>query len=209
MIYKDGEANTVSTSHALYDEMKALEAANPGLRFNVTFEQASFIEESISSVTREGALGALFAVIVILIFLSGTINGRYRPAWRSTLVTGVSIPLSVFMAFALLKWLPPITDLFLVPLASATHDIPVLGTIITLIHRLFPADFTLNIMTLSGMTVAVGRVVDDSIVVLENIYRHIQRGEDRRQAVLVGVRDVSIAILASTVTTVIVFCPSA
>jgi hydrophobic/amphiphilic exporter-1 (mainly G- bacteria), HAE1 family len=207
MIYKDGEANTVSTSHALYDEMKALEAAYPGLRFEVTFEQASFIEESISGVTREGALGALFAVIVILIFLSGTINGRYRPAWRSTLVTGVSIPLSVFMAFALLKWLPPITDVALAPLASATQDIPVLGAIVTLIHRLFPADFTLNIMTLSGMTVAVGRVVDDSIVVLENIYRHIQRGEDRQQAVLAGVREVSIAILASTVTTVIVFMP--
>jgi HAE1 family hydrophobic/amphiphilic exporter-1 len=207
MIYKDGEANTVSTSHALYDKMKALEDANRGLRFAVTFEQASFIEESISGVTREGALGALFAVIVILIFLSGTVNGRYRPAWRSTLVTGVSIPLSVFMAFALLKWLPPVTDVVLAPLASATQGIPVLGAVVTLIHRLFPADFTLNMMTLSGMTVAVGRVVDDSIVVLENIYRHIQRGEDRRQAVLVGVRDVSIAILASTVTTVVVFMP--
>lgn len=207
MIYKDGEANTVSTSHALYDKMEAIEAAYPGLRFETTFEQASFIEESISGVAREGVLGAVFAVIVILLFLSGTINGRYRPAWRSTLVTGVSIPLSVFMAFALLKWLPPVTDLVLVPLVSATQDIPVLGTIVTLIHRLFPADFTLNIITLSGMTVAVGRVVDDSIVVLENIYRHIQRGEDRRQAVLVGVRDVSIAILASTVTTVIVFLP--
>ena len=207
MIYKDGEANTVSTSHALYDAMKVLEAAYPGLRFEVTFEQASFVEESITGVTREGLLGALFAVIVILIFLSGTVNGRYRPAWRSTLVTGTSIPLSIFMAFALLKWLPPITDLALVPLASATQGIPVLGAIVTLIHRLFPAGFTLNIITLSGMTVAVGRVVDDSIVVLENIYRHIQRGEDRRQAVLVGVRDVSIAILSSTVTTVIVFLP--
>ena len=207
MIYKDGEANTVSTSHDLYDKMEALEAAHPGLSFDVTFEQASFVEESISGVTREGALGAFFAVIVILIFLSGTIKGRYRPAWRSTLVAGVSIPLSVAIAFALLKWLPPVTDLVLVPLASATQDIPVLGTIVMLIHRLFPASFTLNVITLSGMTVAVGRVVDDSIVVLENIYRHIQRGEDRRQAVVVGVRDVSIAILASTVTTMVVFLP--
>ncbi len=207
MIYKDGEANTVSTSHDLYDKMEAIEAAYPGLRFDVTFEQASFIEESISGVTREGSLGAFFAVIVILIFLSGTIKGRYRPAWRSTLVAGVSIPLSVAIAFALLKWLPPVTDLALVPLASATQGIPVLGTIVTLIHRLFPASFTLNVITLSGMTVAVGRVVDDSIVVLENIYRHIQRGEDRRQAVVVGVRDVSIAILSSTVTTMVVFLP--
>jgi multidrug efflux pump subunit AcrB len=206
-IYKTGEANTVSTSHDLYDQMKALEAAYPGLRFEITFEQASFIEESISGVTREGALGALFAVIVILIFLSGTVNGHYRLAWRSTLVIAVSIPLSVFTAFALLTWLPSVTDLVLVPLANATKDIPVLGTIVALIHSLFPADFTLNILTLSGMTVAVGRVVDDSIVVLENIYRHIQRGEDRRQAVLTGVHDVSIAILSSTVTTVIVFLP--
>jgi multidrug efflux pump subunit AcrB len=207
MIYKDGEANTVSTSHDLYAEMEALKAAYPGLRFNVTFEQASFIEESISGVAREGLLGALFAVIVILIFLSGTVNGHYRLGWRSTLVAGVSIPLSVFMAFALLTWLPSVTDVILVPLANATQDIPVLGTIVALIHSLFPADFTLNILTLSGMTVAVGRVVDDSIVVLENTYRHIQRGEDRRQAVLTGVHDVSIAILASTVTTVIVFLP--
>ena len=206
-IFKDGEANTVSVTHAIYDEMEALEEEYPGLRFDVTFEQASFIEESISGVTREGALGAIFAVIVILLFLSGIVQGRYRLAWRSTLVTGASIPLSVFMAFALLYWLPPVANLALEPLAGATRDIPVLGAIVTLIHRMFPVEYTLNIMTLSGMTVAIGRVVDDSIVVLENIYRHIQRGRDRKQAVLQGTRDVSIAILASTVTTVIVFMP--
>ena len=206
-VYKDSEANTVATTHALFDRMAELESEYPGLRFNVTFEQASFVEESISGVTREGILGAIFAVVVILLFLSGTVGGRYRLSWRSTLVTAVSIPLSVFMAFALLKWLPPVANVVLEPLVNATDDISVLGAIVLLLHRMFPVDFTLNIMTLSGMTVAVGRVVDDSIVVLENIYRHIQRGEDRKQAVLVGTRDVSIAILASTVTTAIVFVP--
>jgi HAE1 family hydrophobic/amphiphilic exporter-1 len=207
IIYKDGEANTVSVTHAIYDEMDGLEEAYGGLRFDITFEQASFIEESISGVTREGALGAIFAVIVILLFLSGMVRGRYRLSWRSTLVTAASIPLSVFMAFALLYWLPPAALVVLDPLLSATKDIPVLGAIVTLIHRMFPAGYTLNIMTLSGMTVAIGRVVDDSIVVLENIYRHIQRGGDRKQSVLQGTKDVSIAILASTVTTVIVFMP--
>ncbi|MFN2242334.1 MAG: efflux RND transporter permease subunit [Anaerolineae bacterium] len=207
IVYKDGEANTVTVTHAVYDQMDTLEEAYPGLRFDITFEQASFIEESISGVTREGALGALFAVIVILLFLSGTVRGRYHLSWRSTLVTAASIPLSVFMAFALLYWLPPVANLALEPLASATKDIPVLGAIIMLIHRMFPTEYTLNIMTLSGMTVAIGRVVDDSIVVLENIYRHIQRGDDRKQAVIQGTKDVSIAILASTVTTVIVFMP--
>jgi multidrug efflux pump subunit AcrB len=177
------------------------------LRFDIVFEQASFIEESISGVTREGGLGAIFAVIIILLFLSGYVGGRYRLSWRSTIVTAVSIPLSVFMAFALLRWLPSLTEVLFVPLANLTSGIPVLGVAVTALHRLFPLDVTLNIMTLSGMTVAIGRVVDDSIVVLENIYRHIQRGDDMRESVLMGTRDVAIAIFASTVTTVIVFLP--
>jgi HAE1 family hydrophobic/amphiphilic exporter-1 len=206
-IYKDGEANTVSVSHEVFDTMEELEAAYPGLSFDIVFEQSSFIEESITGVTREGALGALFAVLVILFFLSGTVNGRYKLNWRSTLVAAVSIPLSLMMAFALLYWLPPVVDVVLNPLVEATANIPILGSILNALHRLFPVGVTLNIMTLAGMTVAIGRVVDDSIVVLENTYRHIQRGEDQRSSVLIGTRDVSIAIFASTLTTVVVFLP--
>lgn len=68
---------------------------------------------------------------------------------------------------------------------------------------------SLNFMTLAGLAIAVGRVVDDSIVVLENIYRHIQAGEDRIQAAVVGTREVGPAIIASTLTTVVVFVPLA
>jgi HAE1 family hydrophobic/amphiphilic exporter-1 len=171
-VAKTQDANTVRASHAVMDRLDAF-AEELGIRFDYAFEQASFIEESISGVAREGALGALFAVFIILLFLSGMAHGRFRLGWRSTLVTAVSIPTSVMIGFALM--------------------------------RLF--GLTLNIMTLSGMTVAVGRVVDDSIVVLENIYRHIQRGEDRWRAAVDGTREVSIAIFASTVTTVAVFLP--
>ena len=66
---------------------------------------------------------------------------------------------------------------------------------------------TLNIMTLGGLAVAVGRVVDDAIVVLENIYRHRALGEDRLTAVINGPREVAGAITAATVTTVGVFLP--
>jgi HAE1 family hydrophobic/amphiphilic exporter-1 len=207
VIVQVSEGNTVSSTEAAFDLLDELETENSGLRFDVVFEQASFIEESISGVAREGGLGAIFAVIVILLFLSGVVRGKYRPSWRSTLVTAVSIPLSVFMAFAALRWLPPLADVVLTPLGTATEDIPILGAAIAALHRLFPVGITLNIMTLSGMTVAVGRVVDDSIVVLENIFRHIQRGDDQRTSVLVGTRDVAIAIFASTVTTVVVFLP--
>ncbi len=207
LIVKTSEGNTVSTSHEVFDRLDELEASYEGLRFDLVFEQASFIEESISGVAREGGLGAIFAVVVILLFLSGWVNGKYRLSWRATLVTAVSIPLSVFMAFAAMRWLPPLLDPLLSAMVDGTDGIPVIGAAAVAMHRLFPIGITLNIMTLSGMTVAVGRVVDDSIVVLENIFRHIQRGADQRSSVLTGTRDVAIAILASTVTTVVVFLP--
>ena len=164
-VNKTRDANTVAVVHRVEDELAELQTEIDGVRFFTVFEQAGFIEESISGVIREGALGALFAVLVILVFLNFSV--------RSTLVVAVSIPLSVFVAFALLNW----------------------------------QSLTLNMMTLGGMTVAIGRVIDDSIVVLENIYRHIQRGEDLKEAVIVGTGDVNTAILASTATTVAVFLP--
>jgi multidrug efflux pump subunit AcrB len=164
-VSKTRDANTVAVVHRVEDELAKLAEEIDGVQFNTVFEQASFIEESIGGVVREGALGALFAVLVVLVFLNFSV--------RSTLVVAVSIPLSVFIAFALLN----------------------------------TQSLTLNMMTLGGMTVAIGRVIDDSIVVLENIYRHIQRGENRKEAVIVGTGDVNQAILASTATTVAVFLP--
>ena len=71
------------------------------------------------------------------------------------------------------------------------------------------AGYTLNILTLGALTIAIGRVVDDSIVVIENIKRHLDTGQDKTGAVLTGVREVAGAITASTVTTVAVFLPIA
>ncbi|MEV6342374.1 efflux RND transporter permease subunit [Actinoplanes sp. NPDC051851] len=70
-------------------------------------------------------------------------------------------------------------------------------------------DYSLNILTLGGLTIAVGRVVDDSIVVLENIKRHLGYGEDRRHAITTAVREVASAVTSSTLTTVAVFLPIA
>jgi HAE1 family hydrophobic/amphiphilic exporter-1 len=69
--------------------------------------------------------------------------------------------------------------------------------------------YTLNIITLGALTIAIGRVVDDSIVVIENIKRHLSFGEDKRSAILAAVREVAGAVTASTVTTVAVFLPLA
>lgn len=69
--------------------------------------------------------------------------------------------------------------------------------------------YSLNILTLSALTIAIGRVVDDSIVVIENINRHLSYGEPKKQAILEAVREVSGAITAATITTVAVFLPIA
>ncbi|MBO4274705.1 efflux RND transporter permease subunit [Microbispora triticiradicis] len=81
-----------------------------------------------------------------------------------------------------------------------------LSVVIALI-ALWAGDYSLNLLTLGALTIAVGRVVDDSIVVLENIKRHLAYGEEKRRAVLTAVREVSGAVTASTLTTVAVFLP--
>ena len=191
VITKADTANTVEAAdkvQALFDQtMKQ----DQNILITVSFEQASFIKDSISGVAREGVLGAVMAVIVILIFLNFS--------FRSTLVTAVSIPTSVAIAFVLMYELPRRVH----PLLAGLPD----GAVTTFLLRLFPSSITLNIMTLSGLTVAIGRVVDDSIVVLENIYTQVQKGVAPRDAVLRGTRDVSLAIFAATVTTVVVFLP--
>jgi multidrug efflux pump subunit AcrB len=201
-LYKAGDANTVVVVHRIIDAMTLFEEQNPEVFIDPVFEQASFIEQSISGVSREGALGAAFAILVVLVFLSGRVGGRYKLSWRATLVVGVSIPLSVFGAFLMMRVIPPTVGSWLNTLAEDTG----IGAI-SFIARLFPTTVTLNIMTLSGLTVAVGRVVDDSIVVLENTYRFIQKGDDRKTSALAGTREVAIAIFSSTVTTVAVFLP--
>jgi HAE1 family hydrophobic/amphiphilic exporter-1 len=164
-IYKTQNANTVSVADEVAAKMQDLNTIVAGTEKEVLFDQSTFIKDSLNGLVREGLLGALLAIIVILVFLASL---------RSTIVTAVSIPLSVLIALTMFN---------------------VLG-------------ITLNIMSLAGLAVAIGRVVDDSIVVLENIYRHhFQRGKPLRQAAFNGTKEVATAITSSTITTVCVFLP--
>lgn len=169
-VYMSQGANTVDTASSVrkqLDQITSDLAAN-GVNIQTTtlLDQSTFIQSSIDSLVREALLGALFAIIVILVFLLSV---------RSTLVTAISIPTSMLITFIILWW----------------------------------QGISLNIMTLGGLAVAVGRVVDDSIVVLESIFRHVKRGEDNRTATINGTKEVALAITASTLTTVAVFLPLA
>ena len=166
-ITKTAAGNTVAVSKTVRDDIPALEKQLGGnTKFTVVSDQAPSITTSINSLAEEGALGLLFAVVVIFLFLFSV---------RTTLVTAVSIPVSVLLTF--------------------------LG--------MTAANYTLNVITLAALTIAIGRVVDDSIVVTENIKRHIGLGEDKLTAIKTAVREVAVAVTASTITTVAVFLPVA
>ncbi|MFJ3702049.1 MULTISPECIES: efflux RND transporter permease subunit [unclassified Streptomyces] len=160
---KDGSA--VAISDAVRDKLPDLRKdLGSGAEVTVVSDQGPAVSKSISGLTTEGALGLLFAVVVILVFLASI---------RSTLVTAVSIPLSIVLALIVL----------------------------------WTRDLSLNMLTLGALTIAIGRVVDDSIVVLENIKRHLGYGEERQSAIITAVKEVAGAITSSTLTTVAVFLP--
>ncbi|MEN8653199.1 efflux RND transporter permease subunit [Streptomyces sp. 21So2-11] len=161
----DQDGSAVAISDAVKDKLPDLrESLGAGSELTVVFDQGPAVSKSISGLTTEGALGLVFAVLVILVFL-GSI--------RSTLVTAISIPLSVLLALIVL----------------------------------WTRDLSLNVLTLGALTIAIGRVVDDSIVVLENIKRHLGYGEERGSAIIVAVKEVAGAVTSSTLTTVAVFLP--
>ncbi|MEV5862906.1 efflux RND transporter permease subunit [Streptomyces sp. NPDC052071] len=160
---KDGSA--VAISDAVQDKLPGLRKdLGAGAELTVVSDQGPAVSKSISGLTTEGALGLLFAVVVILVFLASI---------RSTLVTAVSIPLSIVLALIVL----------------------------------WTRDLSLNMLTLGALTIAIGRVVDDSIVVLENIKRHLGYGEERQSAIITAVKEVAGAVTSSTLTTVAVFLP--
>jgi hydrophobic/amphiphilic exporter-1 (mainly G- bacteria), HAE1 family len=163
-VSKTSSANTVDVVEAAKTKLDQLAAQTGAFQVVTVQDYSSFIIESRDSLVREGLLGAMFAIIVIFIFLMSL---------RSTLVAAISIPVSIMTALVLM----------------------------------LVAGVTINIMTLGGLAVAVGRVVDDAIVVLENIYRHRGRGDPMSVSVITGTREVASAITSSTLTTVAVFLP--
>ncbi|MBX6353111.1 MAG: efflux RND transporter permease subunit [Thermoflavifilum sp.] len=165
-VVKTEDANTVDMARAVNAKLADLSKQLPaGIHIVPLFDSSQMITASVNGMLREALLGALFAAVVILLFLRSV---------RNTIIAVVSIPLSLLISTILLRQL----------------------------------GITLNIMTLGGMAVATGRVVDDSIVVIENIHRRFKQGELAGKAlVLDAAAEVGQAITASTITTVAVFLP--
>lgn len=166
-IVKGQQANTVSVVNDVKKLIEEEEAKIDGLVIDVSLDQGAPIEESVTTMIEKALFGGLIAVLIILLFLRD---------FKSTIISIVSIPVSIFMALMLLNWM----------------------------------NITLNIMTLGAITVAIGRVIDDSIVVVENIYRRLHLKEEKlngRALVREATIEMFKPILSSTLVTVAVFAP--
>lgn len=163
-VQKSSDANTVEVARELRKEIEAMQGQLSGADLDIFSDTATNVENSIDNVVQSALVGGILAVVILYLFL------RH---FKSTLVIGLSIPISVIATFILIYY----------------------------------NGITLNMMTLGGLTLGVGMLVDNSIVVLENIFRYRTEGVDAEEAAIHGADEVRNAIFASTLTTIVVFLP--
>lgn len=166
-VQKLASANTVEVVDNVLKALPHLTNVPKSVNLSLSFDQSLYIKQTISGLQREALLGAILAMIVILLFLRNV---------RGTIIILVAIPLSILITFIWFRF----------------------------------GNSTLNIMTFGGLALAVGRLVDDSIVELEAISRHYnerKEGLTKIQATLDAAKEVAAPIFVSTLSTVIVFLP--
>lgn len=138
----------------------------PGVKINIVRDAGVRVEHSVRNVEEALFEGALLTVLVVFVFLN---------SWRSTVITGLALPVSVLASFI----------------------------------AVWAFGFTLNTMSLLGLSLAIGILIDDAIVVRENIVRHIDMGKSHMQAAHEGTDEIGLAVAATTFSIVAVFVPIA
>ncbi len=166
-IRKQSGGNTVNIAEAVKAAIPKLNHEfSDRAQISVVKDLSTFIRDSVEDVRNTLILGALFTVMVVFVFLN---------SWRSTVITGLTLPVSIIAAFIVMK--------------------------------LF--GFSLNILTLMGLSLAVGLLIDDAIVVRENIVRHMQQGLGHFEAARIGTSEIGLAVMATTFSIIAVFVPVA
>jgi hydrophobic/amphiphilic exporter-1 (mainly G- bacteria), HAE1 family len=166
-VLKISGANTVEVAEKVREAVSEIEADLPeDISMTIIRDDSKRIHEALSDVQITILLGALLTIAIIYLFLN---------SWRSTIITGLTLPVSIISAFFIM-W--------------------VFG-------------FTINTMTLMALSLAIGLLIDDAIVVRENIVRHLEMGKDHFTAAREGTNEIGLAVLSTTLAVVAVFIPVA
>lgn len=155
---------TATVSDSIGEKLEELCQEYEGFHYSTMMDQGDYIYLIINSILKSLLMGAVFAIIILFVFLKDL---------KPTFITLCSIPISVIFAIVLMYF----------------------------------SGVTLNMISLSGLAIAVGMLVDNSVVVIENTYRLINKGESAIRAAVAGASQVAGAIAASTLTTICVFVP--
>ena len=166
-VYKVQQANIVEVGKGVQEAVKDLTSRLPAdIQIRTLWSDAKFIEGSLDRVKETILEGAVLTVLIVFLFLH---------SWRSTVITGLTLPISVIASF-------------------------------TALHAF---GFTLNFMTLMALSLCIGLLIDDAIVVRENIVRHADMGKSHRIAALEGTQEIGLAVMATTFAILAVFVPVA
>jgi HAE1 family hydrophobic/amphiphilic exporter-1 len=166
-ILKVSGANTVQVADSVRAAVSAVERVVPAdVRMRIIRDDSRRIRDSLHDVQLSIVLGAILTIAIIYLFLN---------SWRSTVITGVTLPVSIISSFFIM-W--------------------VFG-------------FTINTMTLMALSLAIGLLIDDAIVVRENIVRHVEMGKDHHRAAKDGTDEIGLAVMSTTFAVVAVFVPVA
>ncbi|MCA1798467.1 MAG: efflux RND transporter permease subunit [Xanthomonadaceae bacterium] len=164
-IEQQSRANTVAVSEGVMAAIARIRPTLPdGIRLEVNFDRAAFINASITEVFKALAIALVLVLVVIYCFL-GTL--------RATMIPAVVVPVSIIATFSVMAAL----------------------------------GFSINVLLLLGLVLAIGLVVDDAIIVLENIYRRIEEGQTPLLAAIDGAREIGFAVIATTLVLISVFLP--
>lgn len=166
-VQKQSGTNSVETADNVIARLKKINEELPyGISIEMISDTTKIIRNSLAQVSSSAISGGVLAIIILLLFLR---------SFKSTLIIGLSIPISIIVTLTLMYF----------------------------------AGLTLNIMTLSGLALGIGMLVDNSIVILENIFRYREKGTKLKSSAVIGSQEMITAIVASTLTTICVFAPVA
>jgi len=166
-ILKVSGANTVQVADSVRAAVAVIERMIPeDVKLRIIRDDSRRIRESLHDVQLSIVLGAILTIAIIYLFLN---------SWRSTVITGLTLPVSIISSFFIM-W--------------------VFG-------------FTINTMTLMALSLAIGLLIDDAIVVRENIVRHVEMGKDHHRAAKEGTDEIGLAVISTTLAVVAVFVPVA
>ena len=164
-IKKSQGENTIDVVDALEKTITTLRPQlPPGMKLEVVRDGSRSIRVSVANVKRTLFEGALLTIAIVFLFLN---------SWRSTVITGLTLPIALIGTFLFMDML----------------------------------GFSINMITLMAMSLCVGLLIDDAIVVRENIVRHVQMGKSAHDAALAGTNEIGLAVLATTLSIVAVFLP--